>query len=50
MFLNQLGIYAISYNEIHSMQFGLPDDARSRVKKVSVVRNLCHKVIIHSII
>lgn len=25
-------------------QFGLPDDARSRVKKVSVVRNLCHKV------
>lgn len=35
---------------MHSMQFDLPDDARSCVKKVSVVRNLCHKVFIHSII
>lgn len=29
---------------ITSLQFELPEDARSRVRKISVIRNLCLKV------
>lgn len=38
IFCNSVAIH------VNLLQFELPEDARSRVKKISVIRNLCLKV------
>lgn len=40
--LVELVVYFV---EPSPLQFELPEDARQRVKKISVIRNLCQKVI-----